>query len=51
MTGLLSSCNNLINSPLAIVDLPEPDKPVKKTVNPFLCNGGLDFLVQEVTSG
>ena len=40
----LPSSNNLINNPFAMVDFPDPESPVKKTVNPFLFKGGLDFL-------
>lgn len=35
----------------AIVDLPEPDKPVKKTAKPCLCNGGFVFFNSAITSG
>ena len=34
-----------------MVDLPEPDKPVKNIVNPFLCKGGLAFFNSFITSG
>ena len=34
-----------------MVDLPEPDKPVKNIVNPFLCKGGLAFFNYFITSG
>ena len=34
-----------------MVDLPEPDKPVKNIVNPFLCKGSLAFFNSFITSG
>ena len=44
VTGRFPNSNSLINNPFAKVDFPEPDNPVKKTVNPLSFSGGCDFL-------
>ena len=49
-TGLLPSWRSFTNNPLAKVDLPEPDKPVKNTVNPLFEAGGWDFWSSFATS-
>ena len=50
VTGLLPCSRSFTKSPLAKVDLPEPDKPVKKTVNPLFDTGGRDFWSSFATS-
>src|SRR5207248_6390693 len=40
VTGLPPTSRNLVTRTLAIVDLPAPERPVKKTVTPCLCRGG-----------
>ena len=40
VTGRPPSSSNLVSRMLAIVDLPAPDSPVKKTVNPWWERGG-----------
>ena len=39
------------SSAFAIVDFPEPDKPVKNTVNPCCARGGYDLRSSVATSG
>ena len=50
VTGLLILSRNLINNPLAIVDFPEPERPVKKIVSPRLFKGGLEAFNSSATS-
>ena len=45
------SSSSLTSSAFAIVDLPEPDRPVKNTVNPCLCRGGCDLRSSSMISG
>ncbi len=40
VTGRPPSSSNLVSRMLAMVDLPEPDRPVKKTVKPWRDRGG-----------
>ena len=51
VTGLSFISMNLTSKTLAIVDLPDPENPVKKTVKPCFDLGGNDFWSSATTSG
>ncbi len=51
VTGRPPTSRNFTNSTLAIVDLPEPESPVKKTVNPWRWRGGWVRRSSFATSG
>ncbi len=51
VTGRPPISSSLTISTLATVDLPEPDRPVKKTVNPWRWRGGWVFRSSLATSG
>ena len=50
-TGRRPSSSNFTRRPLARVDLPDPDKPVKKIVKPLFESEGRCFCNSEITSG
>ena len=51
VTGRPPASRNLTSSTLAIVDLPAPDRPVKKTVKPWLLRAGWLRRSSRATSG
>ena len=51
VTGRPPISISLVISALATVDLPEPERPVKKTVKPWFPRGGFDLRSSSTTDG